>query len=702
MPSFPSASAAASFLILLMAAASVLGAEPDPALARPAPLVVAVGDDFVEFRFLDGAPAEARVLEVDPWLVFDPAQEHPLAWSGSTAGATPRIPRVGPRAQDRLYRQFALVDAATGEPAGAAQFATDLSAISARTNPLLFPEEIKGLTTVVVKEDALEAGIAHANSGLVQSALIDWSNPAPTMVHAVDGVPIPINAETVRQFDETYSGWTEHGVLFTPIPINMVPREREPGNYLIHPWTDLEATPFGLGAFNMTDAAGTRAFIAMVEFLVERYTRPEAEHGQIAALIIGNELQAHWTWHNMGDAPEEVVLREYTLSLRLADLAARSIHRDFRVYNSMTHHWSIRGYLDDPLREISGIDLLDGILAQGKLQGDFPWHVAFHPYPENLFEAAFWNDRTATMRFDSPRVTFKNIEVLGAWLLQDHYLWNGEPRRIMFSEQGFHIKPDDPESDDIAAAAYALAYTRSRQLPMLDAFHLHRHAHHPDEGGLRLGIVDAGPLPDGSWEVQHRHRIWDVFQAAGTPRQEEAFAFALPIIGIASWDEAALDFDGVVREMRLHDAAGSLFDLVALSREARLEGFDRLFYEEVIRDGGFPARAIFQHPPVEGGDGRVVFELDLPPMQDGDGRDLVLLFDTAMKTDLSDDGVEYRIEIDGEEVFSRRQSTMPLVPARIDLRPWAGRPVELVLITNRIESAAHDWSLWVQPRIVWE
>ncbi|MEN9020217.1 MAG: hypothetical protein GWQ05_09595 [Verrucomicrobiaceae bacterium] len=43
---------------------------------------------------------------------------------------------------------------------------------------------------------------------------------------------------------------------------------------------------------------------------------------------------------------------------------------------------------------------------------DFDWHLAFHPYPENLFEPRFWNDKPATTSADTPRITFKNLEVL--------------------------------------------------------------------------------------------------------------------------------------------------------------------------------------------------------------------------------------------------------------------------------------------------
>ena len=342
------------------------------------PMIVAATDTEIVFHFDDEAPGELRLLELDPWLVYDAGTEYPEVWSGPSS-ATPRIPRTGPEDQDRLYRQFAVIDAATGIISGAPQFVTDLSGISARTHKLLFPEEIKGVTCVVDVPDALELGIGHANSGIDLGQIVNWRKDGEVLYYEFDGVDVPLYGTTIALFDATWGEWTRNGVLYTPILINLLPDERDAANPLIHPQTDMENNPMGLGAFDMTDAEGVRTYIAAIEYIVERYTREDAAHGQIAALIIGNELQAHWTWHNMGNAPAEQVIREYTLSMRLADLAARSIHRDFKIYNSMTHFWSMIGYLNDPLKEISGIDLLDGTLEEAKRQGDFPWHIAHHP-----------------------------------------------------------------------------------------------------------------------------------------------------------------------------------------------------------------------------------------------------------------------------------------------------------------------------------
>ena len=87
------------------------------------------------------------------------------------------------------------------------------------------------------------------------------------------------------------------------------------------------------------------------------------------------------------------------------------------------------------------------------------------------------------------------------------------------------------------AAAYAYAYKRAEALPGIDSFILHRHVDHGAEGGLNLGLwtrrTDNGSMADPA----KKKRIYEVFQKAGGPEQEEAFRFALEVIGIKSWAE---------------------------------------------------------------------------------------------------------------------------------------------------------------------
>jgi hypothetical protein len=182
----------------------------------------------------------------------------------------------------------------------------------------------------------------------------------------------------------------------------------------------------------------------------------------------------------------------------------------------------------NPLRSMSGKYFVETLNTIVKAGGNFDWHVAFHPYPENLFDPRTWEDTSATASFDTKKITFKNIEVLPAFLRQERFLHDGKPRRIILSEQGFHSS-DDEKGERDQAAAYAYAYYRVRHTEGIDAFILHRHIDHPGEGGLRLGLRSSrsgGERP-----------ICDVFRRADTVGWPEAFKFALPVIGVKNWQE---------------------------------------------------------------------------------------------------------------------------------------------------------------------
>jgi hypothetical protein len=202
------------------------------------------------------------------------------------------------------------------------------------------------------------------------------------------------------------------------------------------------------------------------------------------------------------------------------------------VYVSLEHHWNIRNSEGDERQAFPARAFLDYFGRRAREGGDFDWHIAFHPYPENLFEPRFWNDKSATTNvLTTPRITFKNIELLPMYLRRPELLFHGRPRRVILSEQGFHT-PTGPDGEITQAAAFCYAYKKIERLDGIDAFILHRHVDNANEGGLLLGLRSNQPR-DG--ELLPKKRIYDCFRAADTPEWKKAFGFALPIIGLESW-----------------------------------------------------------------------------------------------------------------------------------------------------------------------
>lgn len=174
-------------------------------------------------------------------------------------------------------------------------------------------------------------------------------------------------------------------------------------------------------------------------------------------------------------------------ALRLVHDAVTAVAPGARVYLSLEHHWGVRYGAGDATQSVPWRALLERVATLARAGGDFPWHVAYHPYPEDLFDPRVWEDATALPRDDTPRITFRNLEVLTTFLARPELRFEGAPRRVILSEQGFHC-PDGEDGPRDQAAGFAWAWRKTAALDGVDALILHRHVDHAAEGGLRLGL----------------------------------------------------------------------------------------------------------------------------------------------------------------------------------------------------------------------
>ncbi|MFN7139544.1 MAG: DUF5722 domain-containing protein, partial [Limisphaerales bacterium] len=281
---------------------------------------------------------------------------------------------------------------------------------------------------------------------------------------------------------------------------------------------------------------GLAWFKACNEFIAHRYSQPDERYGRAVNFIVGNEVNSHWFWANMGRVTMEDFTRDYLRTVRVCHAAVRKYSSTARVFISLEHHWNERYPGGDTMQSFAAKPFMEYFAMLAGTYGDFDWHLAFHPYPENLFECRTWNDKSAWMSFDSPRITFKNLEVLPEYMKQAELRYKGKPRRIILSEQGFHSNETE-EGELWQAAAYCYAYYKTDRIPGIDSFILHRHVDHGREGGLNLGLWRRNKESQNPAEPLYQKPIYQVFKKADTPEWKEAFEFALPVIGVKSWKE---------------------------------------------------------------------------------------------------------------------------------------------------------------------
>ena len=441
----------------------------------------------------------------------------------------------GPR--DRLFSSFlaSREDAGGGRaPLGTNRFVEEMAGISTWTHP--FPEAAskKGLQVQMV-DDALALGIKHAALNVNFSQMIDLGGNTNNPAWLVDGQTVRFQHGYIESLDRQIRPLTDAGVVVSLIMLAYQSSDPALNRILLHPGYD-KAAPNRLGAFNTVTPEGVLHFKACVEFLAHRFGDPKLYHGRVANFILGNEVNSHWFWANLGRVSMETFAEDYLRTARIANTALRKVSSSARLYLSLEHHWNIRYPGGDAGQAFAGRPFLDYFNRRTREQGDFEWHVAFHPYPENLFEPRTWNDKSATTNDTTPRITFKNLELLPRYMNRPEMLYHGRSRRIILSEQGFHTS-DKPEGELWQAAACAYAYYKTANMPGIDAFVLHRHVDHGAEGGLNLGLWTRDKNSRSAAEPARKKMSYEVFKAADTPDWRRAFEFALPVIGVRRWEE---------------------------------------------------------------------------------------------------------------------------------------------------------------------
>ncbi|MCB1063749.1 MAG: hypothetical protein KDN20_12605 [Verrucomicrobiae bacterium] len=480
-------------------------------------------------------PPEGRYLRA-----FAIKEEH-----GSFTHTTQRVLPI----YDQIYSKWAVIArSATDDKApdlllSSAVYPTDLSA--AAEWPDLKPavsKTKKGVGGIhpdpKLFPDLAELGVGHITHNIILSSLLRQKAGPDTIPHKYAGRTYHFAKSGVAVIDRVTEFAKANNIIVSAIILvpNVKDRDSWAGRILTHPDADPE------GIYSMANVAtfeGVNHYAATMRFLAQRYAQPDAPYGRITHWIIHNEVDSGWVWTNAGAKSPHAYLDDYGKSMRIAYHAVRSYDPNAKVFISLTHHWTTSHKPKDP-KFYQPRQLLSLLNRYGKVEGDFEWGLAYHPYPQSLFQPRTWEDKDARNDFDTPYITFKNIEVLDRWMRQAPFLYRGEKvRTIMLSEQGFHTdKKKRIESERNQAAALAYAWKKIAKIDSIEAFQYHRWIDHEREGGLNLGLWTVKP---GTITLPAEKKLsWSIFQALDTKRESETIEFAKEIIGIADWSEITM------------------------------------------------------------------------------------------------------------------------------------------------------------------
>jgi len=461
------------------------------------------------------APAPARLVPIPPetpshqagaGVVEVEVQPGP---GGRFRVEVPRLSAGSPR--DRAVWRWRLADA-DGRWLSAAAWPGVIGPAVARALPRLEAPHQKGIGVPPLSDaghEIFDLGIRHATVNIVVSSLLRAA-PAPGWEPwEFEGRVYYKNERALLGHDTTLRLLAEKQVIASAILLvsNGRAADGAPRSPMVH----TEAEPRGIYSIpNLSAETPARLYRAVLHLMAERWSREDGAHGRVTNWILHNEVDQAATWTNMGAQPLARYLETLMRSARLTHHTARLFDPHARVFISLTHHWT---------RKSGGAgtyivrDMLEMFAEMARAEGDFEWGVAYHPYPQDLRNPDAWKDDGLTNDFDTPLITPRNIAVLPAFLDQPRFHFQGAPRGILLSEQGFNTPTLSEADQRRQVAGLIYMFRQIRPLKAVEAFHLHRYHDMPEqEGGLRLGIIT---------ETGARKLGWEAYKAIGTEREVE-------------------------------------------------------------------------------------------------------------------------------------------------------------------------------------
>jgi len=401
---------------------------------------------------------------------------------------------------------------------------------------------LKAISMEVLDEDLEELGFAQAAMGPNQAYLMLSCEGNDTITHVYDGKNYYFRKSLVEEYDAAMQRMWKYGITVVMRYINSSffigeKADQEIVDKIQHPGYDYTFPSAYMGAFNLRTEEGFTYFCACTDFLLARYCREDHKYGWATSFEVGNEVTSQYVWGNAGEMTCAQYMHEYTEVMRICWLLSRKYWNHFRIHTSFDQYFCGRHVPTEPNRYYGIKECIDEIVKNCQKDGDFPWNIAFHPYPENLSYPDFWNDRTPNWTFETTRITFKNLEVLPAYLAQPHLLYKGQPRRIILPEQGFNSRDDAPYTYNQGKYGYVLAYQKMKKLSTIDMFLHHNYLDNPGEFGLNLGIRSCLGYDENMKIIPGpRKPICEAIAALDTEREEAMIEEARQFIGAEIFD----------------------------------------------------------------------------------------------------------------------------------------------------------------------
>ena len=428
----------------------------------------------------------------------------------------------------RLFKKFCIAVLLHGEYVQVSNemYITNPSAIATTATARLGENSKKGLLVdpVLLNSGQLkDLNVAHGAYNIFLSYIMGYStNPGySTISYTYNGMTYHFNGEMINMYDLVFSSLTNQGIDVNAIIINDLRNSA-----ITYPSS--RGASATLYAFNASDKEGVDMLAALCSFLARRYDGSSG-HGRVSNWIIGNEVNERSIYNYTPYMDVTSYAKLYADVMRVCYNAMSAVNKSSRVYISMDQRWNMNKS-DNSFYDVR--DMLEPFNDYIVSEGNFDWHVGFHPYNYPLTMPKAWNlenySKFVTHSSDTAVISMKNIEVLTDYLCQAKFLdTNGNCRHVILSEMGY----TSYFGQEYQAASYAYAYKIMMGNKYIDYMLMSRQTD--------AGIEVADKLATGiNTSGYSQKAIYNVFKFIGTERESEFCDRYLGTIGISNWGEA--------------------------------------------------------------------------------------------------------------------------------------------------------------------
>ena len=408
--------------------------------------------------------------------------------------------RYGEDGRDHLYNKYYILNG--NKVVKGPIFATSIAAKYGKVG--FTQKSIKGLYTEDNLANASYASDLKANSITYNLGLqnLIYSNedgniPSDAIPFESNGQTFYFNKATVDDFDAKIKDASARGMNVIGVLIPWAQGDQYP-SYLRYK-SPASKTTWGT---NTSNGKGRDYYIAMVEFLANRYSQSK-DQGYISTYVVGNEID--FTHYFYSTSNFNKYMEEYARSLRLSNLAIKKYASNANVAVPFTHYWAKSAgqvYKESPSPSFAPKKMLDWLAKYTNARGAYDWAIAPHPYGviNTKSNQAYYDTRTGAVNGNyktSKELTFTNFEILDEYLSTKALKYKGKQRSVYLTESGAssgNMKSAARFNEQ--AGTLAMAYYKVANLKFVKSYNYYRLQDNAEEAqnSLTCGLLK----PDGS------------------------------------------------------------------------------------------------------------------------------------------------------------------------------------------------------------